>query len=90
MILLAKLVHPLDQLGFACDPQLLALGNQELLIDQIAQKNYQAYRYFGVSALGETPTIDNSVSPRGIRPYRVGDPFTWMLSHFGTIPVEGG
>ncbi len=37
-------------------------------IDQIAQKNYQAYRYFGVSALGETPTIDNSVSPGGFVP----------------------
>jgi len=59
-------------------------------IDQIAQKNYHTYRYFGVSALGETPTRDNSVSPRGIRPYRVSNPFTWMLSQFGTIPVERG
>jgi hypothetical protein len=59
-------------------------------IDQIAQKNYQTYRYFGVSALGETPTEENRVSPRGIRPYRVTGPFTWMLAQFGTIPVERG
>jgi GTPase SAR1 family protein len=59
-------------------------------IDQIAQKNYQTYRYFGVSALGETPTTDNRVSPRGIRPYRVTGPLTWMLAQFGTIPVQRG
>lgn len=59
-------------------------------IDQIAQKNYRAYRYFGVSALGETPTQDNRVSPRGIRPYRVTGPFMWMLAQFGTIPLERG
>ena len=38
MILLPDLVQALDQLGFAGDPQLLALGEQELLIDQIAQQ----------------------------------------------------
>jgi Double-GTPase 2 len=59
-------------------------------IDQIAQKNYRTYRYFGVSALGETPTQQNRVSPRGIRPYRVTGPFTWMLAQFGTIPLERG
>ena len=59
-------------------------------IDQIAQKNYRIYRYFGVSALGETPTQENRVSPRGIRPYRVTGPFTWMLAQFGTIPIERG
>ena len=32
-------------------------------IDQIAQKNYRTYRYFGVSALGETPTR-KTASPR--------------------------
>jgi hypothetical protein len=59
-------------------------------IDQIAQKNYHTYRYFGVSALGETPTRENRVSPRGIRPYRVTSPFTWMLAQFGAIPLERG
>jgi hypothetical protein len=59
-------------------------------IDQVAKKNYRTYRYFGVSALGETPTQQNRVSARGIRPYRVTGPFTWMLAQFGTIPVERG
>jgi Double-GTPase 2 len=59
-------------------------------IDQIAKKNYRSYRYFGVSALGETPTADNRVSSRGIRPYRVTGPLMWMLAQFGTIPLERG
>jgi len=59
-------------------------------IDQIARKNYRTYRYFGVSALGETPTQENRVSPRGIRPYRVTGPFIWMLAQFGAIPLDRG
>lgn len=55
-------------------------------IDQIAQLHYRCYRYFGVSALGETPTPDNRVSPRGIRPYRVADPFLWILAELGAVP----
>jgi hypothetical protein len=57
-------------------------------IDQIAQLHYRCYRFFGVSALGETPTRDNRVSPRGIRPYRVADPFLWILAELGAIPVK--
>jgi hypothetical protein len=59
-------------------------------IDQIAQLHYRHYRYFGVSALGETPTQDNRVSARGIRPYRVADPFMWTLAQLGAIPVKRG
>ena len=57
-------------------------------IDQIAQLNYRRYRYFGVSALGETPTQDNRVAARGIRPYRVASPILWILGQFGIIPVK--
>ena len=63
-------------------------------IDRIAQQNYSSYRYFGVSALGEAPAKgeadaqENRVSPRGIRPYRVTDPFLWLLAHHGIIPVK--
>lgn len=57
-------------------------------IDQIARLHYGRYRYFGVSALGETPTTDNHVSARGIRPLRIGDPFMWTLAQFGAIPVK--
>ena len=44
----------------------------------------------GVSALGETPTGDNRVSARGVRPYRVTDPLLWLLGQFGVIPVKRG
>ncbi len=57
-------------------------------IDRIANQNYSSYRYFGVSALGEAPTGQSRVSPRGIRPYRVTDPFLWLLAHHGIIPVK--
>jgi hypothetical protein len=57
-------------------------------IDQIAQLNYRHYRYFGVSALGESPTPDNRVSGRGIRPYRVTSPILWILAQFGIIGVK--
>lgn len=56
-------------------------------IDQIVQNNYARYRYFGTSSIGETPTADNQVPERGIRPYRVPDPFLWLLSEFGTVPA---
>lgn len=54
-------------------------------IDQIANRNYQRHRYFALSALGNSPTDDNRVSPAGIRPYRVADPFLWLLAEFGVI-----
>lgn len=56
-------------------------------IDQLLRFNYARYRYFGLSALGESPTRDNLVSEAGIRPYRVPDPLLWLLSEFGTIPA---
>jgi hypothetical protein len=59
-------------------------------IDQIISKHYQRYRYFGLSALGETTTEDNRISQRGIRPYRVADPLLWMLGEFGAIRVRKG
>jgi hypothetical protein len=59
-------------------------------IDQIARLHYRSYRYFGISALGETPTQDNHISARGIRPYRVADPFVWILAQLGAIPVKRG
>jgi len=59
-------------------------------IDQLTSKHYQSYRYFGLSALGESPTQDNKVSDRGIRPYRVADPFLWELSGFGAIKAQKG
>ena len=59
-------------------------------VDRAARLNFRSYRYFGVSALGETPTGDNRVSARGVRPYRVTDPLLWLLGQFGVIPVKRG
>ena len=77
-----------DSLAVHAEIQRLLARWEGSRIDQIAQKNYRTYRYFGVSALGESPTAENRVSPRGIFPYRVTGPFVWMLAQFGTIPVE--
>ncbi|MGH4010565.1 MAG: hypothetical protein ACRDTH_20805 [Pseudonocardiaceae bacterium] len=56
-------------------------------IDYFLQNNYRTYRYFGVSALGDTPTANNRVSEKGIQPYRVTDPFLWLLSKLGAVTV---
>lgn len=58
-------------------------------IDQNLEHNYRRYRYFGVSALGNSPTADTRVAPTGIQPYRVTDPLLWLLSEFGSVPRRG-
>ena len=60
------------------------------LIDRTAALHYARYRYSAISSLGETPTADNLISGRGIRPYRVFDPLAWMLNRFGVLPQHGG
>lgn len=77
-----------DSLAVHTEVQRLLVRWEGARIDQFAQRHYGCYRYFGVSALGETPTLDNHVSPRGIRPYRVADPLMWILAQFGAIPVK--
>ena len=77
-----------DSLAVHTEIQRLLARWEGTRIDKIAQMNYRTYRYFGVSALGETPTPDNRVSPRGIRPYRVASPVLWILAQFGIIPVK--
>ncbi len=49
---------------------------------------YTRYRYFGVSALGGYPTGEQQVSYSGIQPYRVTDPFMWLLSELGVVGRE--
>lgn len=56
-------------------------------IDHHVRNHYRNARYFGVSALGRTPSDDNRIQG-GVRPYRVSDPFLWMLSEFGVIPAR--
>lgn len=59
-------------------------------LDQILRHNYRRYRYFAVSALGDSPTADQRVSDSGVRPLRVEDPFLWLMSELGTIPTTKG
>jgi hypothetical protein len=54
-------------------------------IDRILQADYPRHRFFGVSALGRAPTLDNAVAASGIQPYRVADPVLWLLSEFGAV-----
>jgi hypothetical protein len=77
-----------DSLAVHTEIQRLLGRWQGSRIDQLARLHYRCYRYFGVSALGETPTQNNRVSPRGIRPYRVADPFLWILAQLGAVPVK--
>jgi hypothetical protein len=54
-------------------------------ITAILDKHYQKYQLFGVSALGRRPTADNDVDEAGIQPFRVADPFVWLLSELGAV-----
>lgn len=53
-------------------------------IDTFLRANYRRYRYFGFSALGNHPT-DNRVPKVGIQPYRVTNPFLWLLAELGAV-----
>jgi uncharacterized Zn-finger protein len=51
-------------------------------IVDLAREHYSCSRFFAVSSLGAQPTDSNQVSADGIRPYRITDPFLWLLSEF--------
>jgi hypothetical protein len=46
--------------------------------DDFVQQTFSRFAYFGVSALGSSPRADG-VLTRGIAPFRVADPFLWLL-----------
>lgn len=60
-------------------------------IDQLLDKHYRTYRYFGLSALGAVPPVKEPgqarqrVAKSGIQPHRVEDPFLWLLSRLKVI-----
>jgi GTPase SAR1 family protein len=56
-------------------------------VDGHVRNHYRNARYFGVSALGGSPDAENRLRG-GVRPYRVADPFLWMLSEFGVVPAR--
>ena len=57
-------------------------------INERAEQSYKRARYFAVSSLGEPPTPDNRIARSGINPYRVTDPFIWLLNEFSFIPAR--
>jgi hypothetical protein len=57
-------------------------------IESHMSKDYENYRYFGVSALGEQPDYATShVSVGGVRPHRVADPVLWLMSKAKMVRV---
>jgi len=55
-------------------------------IDTFLRANYRCFRYFGFSALGNHPT-GTRVPSVGIAPYRVADPFLWLLAELGAVRI---
>jgi GTPase SAR1 family protein len=51
-------------------------------IQNFVAANYTRYHYFGFSALGHTPA-DKELMGAGVMPYRVVDPFVWLLTQLG-------
>jgi hypothetical protein len=55
---------------------------------QLIRDHYSRSRFFAVSSLGFPPVSNNRVSPQGIQPYRVTDPFMWLLNQFSFVPSQ--
>ena len=53
------------------------------LLQQVSM-NFETFGFFGLSALGSNPDVDNKI-PK-FRPFRVTDPFLWLLARQGIIP----
>lgn len=58
-------------------------------IDRHLVHNYDSFRFFGVSSLGEEPDYASSrTSGGGIRPHRVEDPLLWLLAKEGAVGTQ--
>ncbi len=57
-------------------------------LDDTVRKHYSRCRYFGISALGVTPTEDNRVRDAGPWPYRATEPFMWVLNQFDLVRAQ--
>jgi hypothetical protein len=58
-------------------------------IDSHLSLNFDTYRYFGISSLGEPPDYaSNQAADGGIRPHRVEDPLLWLLSKKGAVRAQ--
>lgn len=55
-------------------------------LSNLVERNFTSYGFFGLSALGSNPDIDFKI-PK-FRPFRVADPFLWVLAQKGIIPTK--
>jgi len=53
---------------------------------QLVSTQFTTFAFFGLSALGSNPDVDNKI-PK-FRPFRVADPFLWILSQEKIIPTK--
>src|SRR5699024_9185506 len=53
---------------------------------QLVSVNFNNFGFFGLSALGSNPDTNN-VIPK-FRPFRVADPFLWLLAERKIIPIK--
>ena len=53
---------------------------------QMLSTQFSNFAFFGLSALGSNPDMDNKI-PK-FRPFRVADPFLWILAQEKIIPSE--
>ena len=51
---------------------------------QTVSSQFNKFAFFGLSALGSNPDMDNKI-PK-FRPFRVADPFLWILSQENIVP----
>ncbi|NDD29863.1 MAG: hypothetical protein EB084_16530 [Proteobacteria bacterium] len=58
-------------------------------IVRFMQDNFNRYCFFGLSALGGSPDESGRIT-RGVLPFRVEDPFLWILYQFRLISANGG
>ncbi len=77
------LLEDADRLQAELESLLVRLNARSLL--NLVDASYEHRRLFAVSALGALPADAESVSARGIAPFRVLDPLKWALSRTGLI-----
>lgn len=57
-----------------------------LELQQLVSKQFSTFAFFGLSALGSNPDMNNKI-PK-FRPFRVADPFLWILAQEKIIPTK--
>ena len=57
------------------------------VIFTLVTDNFLNYRFFGVSALGIAPSPDDN-KPIGVFPYRVEEPFLWIMRQLNMLEAR--